>query len=159
LQSAVAEQTEDAIVPEVVASRLAGVGHATDGQSVQNRRCRVRARARARCLSSAFGRPVFAAAGLHATAAATVTVIAATVTARAAKVTVPAATVTFPTTTVATPIVAATAAAATDAQTTASAAAAAFGEDPRRPSGHTGIVAVGRATRAPPPTDAGTAAG
>jgi len=157
LQSAVAEQTEDAIVPEVVASRLAGVGHATDGQSVQNRRCRVRARPR--CLSSAFGRPVFAAAGLHATAAATVTVIAATVTARAAKVTVPAATVTFPTTTVATPIVAATAAAATDAQTTASAAAAAFGEDPRRPSGHTGIVAVGRATRTPPPTDAGTAAG
>jgi len=155
LQSAVAEQAEDAIVPEVVASRLAGVGHATDGQSVQNRWCRVRVHARARRLSSAFGRPVFVAADLHAASAATVTIFAATVAILTATVTVCAATV-------ATPVVAATAAAtATDAQTTASAAAAAttFREDRGRPSGHTRIVSVGRATHTPPPADAGTAAG
>jgi len=131
LQSAVAEQTEDAIVSEMVASRLVGVGHATDGQSVQNRRCRVHVRARARRLSSAFGRPIFAAAGLHSAAAATIAIIAATVTAGAATVTIPAATVSVSTTTVAAAIVAATAAAATDAQTTASSATAAFGENRR----------------------------
>lgn len=162
LQSAAAEQAEDAIVPEVVASRLAGVGYATDGQSVQDRRCRVRVRAWARRLSSAFGRPVFAAAGLHAASAATVTIPAATVTILAATVTVCAATATVRAATVAASIVAATAAAAaTDAQTTASAAAAAtaFREDRGRSSGHTGIVSVGRATRTPPPADAGTTAG
>jgi len=131
LQSTVAEQTKDAIVPEMVASRLAGVGHATDGQSVQDRRCRVHVRARARLLS-AFRRSIFAAAGLHSAAPSTVTIFAATVTARAATVTVTAATVTVPATTVAAAIVAATAATATDAQTTASSATTAtYGENRR----------------------------
>jgi len=159
LQSAAAEQAQDAIVPEVVASRLAGVGHATDGQSVQDRRRRVRVHDRARRLSSALRRPVVAAAGPHAAPiAATITIPAATCTILATTVTARAATVTVPTTTVAAAIVAATAATATDAQTTASAAAAAFRENRRRPSGHTGINAMGRASSTPPPKDAGTAA-